>query len=828
MKAVLSRWVAAIRKEVENLLLTGTVREVPMAELRSLEKQGRVTVAPAKCVFTLKPPAKHGEKYKRKCRLVICGNFLADEGSSLYASGVNTDSLRLALVLAASRSWLAAVSDITGAFLLAPWPEHLPRYGIYPPRVVRDAQLVGEVGWLLERPLYGLRESPSVWASYRDARLREARIALDAVVLILRPTLSETELWMVLDEGTGELLGLVVTYVDDILYLGEVPIINAVHSFVIEKWPASALEWVNEKIAVRYLGVEILWEPGAQSFSISQAAYITDILRARNLQGMRSTLLPVPKEWVETAEAELEEVESTISEETLRSAQRAVGEALWLATKSRPDILFVVNHMASVVSKRPAYVLRVAQRVLAYLSGTCNMKLMLGSRSEFPGEVVCYTDASYAPFGQRSFGAAVVTLEGSPVAWKAGRQSFVTLSVMEAELYAATQGCVLLESVFSTLDEVCPGKYRKVLAIDNTSAAAMCSGGHGSHRTRHLKIRAAYIRESVSNGWLRVRHTPGELQLADLATKLQPKLRLWKLLTLWGFVGERLTEMLNAFKAKLLSVIVVLSSLLVPVTGSSTGAKKEPLATTGWEELAFLMVLSCVAVIGVWEAGKAIYRTSRQWLKGSERAKKLKKVSALAADAARREVSSQAGMSLVSRQSSDLRFPSSAVSSRWSEASEEPQLRRRHARVTEPSPRSVSQHQATTTASVTPPRRRSSPEEEPLPSPGAQSSVSQGLEDPQERSRVVSDVLKLLTCDELRAALRSQGLLSSGLKEDLISRLAVVFSPMSERADLPTVRQLKFILWLWREKSLRQKCLLRWTDIFTKTSISQWLHRWKD
>ena len=384
-----------------------------------------------------------------------------------------------------------------------------------------------------------------MWAPYRDARLKEACIVLDTVVLILRRTISETELY----------------------------IINALHSFVAEKWPASPLECVNDKIAVRYLGVEILWEPGAKSFSISQAAYIADILRAHNLHNAHSTLLPVPREWVEAAEAELEDVEADISESVLRSAQRAFGEALWLATKSRPDILFVANHMASVVSKRPAYVLRVSHRVLSYLSGTSNLKLMLGPRSDIPGELVCFTDASYAPFGQRSFGAAVVTLEGSPVAWKAGRQSFVTLSVMEAELYAAIQGCVLLESVSSVLEEVCPGNYSKVLAIDNKSAVAMCSGGPGSQRTRHLKIRASYIRESVSEGRLTIRHTPGDLQLADLATKLQPKVRLWRLLTLWGFVGDRLTEMLNAFKAKLLSVVVVLSALLVPVTGTPTEKK---------------------------------------------------------------------------------------------------------------------------------------------------------------------------------------------------------------------------------------------------------------
>ena len=178
--------------------------------------------------------------------------------------------------------------------------------------------------------------------------------------------------------------------------------------------------------------------------------------------------------------------------------------------------------------------------MLSYLSGTSNLKLMLGPRSDIPGERVCLTDASYAPFGQRSFGAAVVTLE------------------------------------------VCPGKYSKVLAIDNTSAVAMCSGGPGSQRTRHLKIRASYIRESVSEGRLTIRHTPGDLQLADLATKLQPKVRLWRLLTLWGFVGDRLTEMLNAFKDKLLSVVVVLSALLVPVTGTRRRSPWQRQAGKSW------------------------------------------------------------------------------------------------------------------------------------------------------------------------------------------------------------------------------------------------------
>ena len=230
-----------------------------------------------------------------------------------------------------------------------------------------------------------------------------------------------------------------------------------------------------------------------------------------------------------------------------------------------------------------------------------------------------------------------------------------------------------------------------------------------------------------------------------------------------------------------------------------------------------------MAVIGVWEAGKAGYRAVKRGLKGSKRAQKMRRVSDLAAAAAKREVASQAGMRLVSEGSSSLRSASLFASSSVS------QLRRRQVESRSASPLSRRPFQdAAAQSDVTPPLQRPPVEEDVLPSPGAQSSVSGGLEDLQERSRVVKDVLKLLSCEELKAALRSQGYLTSGLKEDLIARLAPVFDPSSERSNLPTLRQLKFVLWLWREKDLQRRCRLRWTDVFTKISISQFLHLWKD
>ena len=547
VRRALDKWTAAIRKEVEALFSSGTLRRVTVEEAQRMEAEGLVTFAPAKCIFTLKPPQVAGQRVRRKCRLVICGNYVKGntDFGDLYAAGSSTDALRLTLIISALMKWAGAISDITGAFLLASWPAHLPKHGIYPPRLIRDANVASQEAWIVERPLYGLRESPRIWCDYRNDRLRRARVQVQGAVLVLRPTVSEPELWMIIEEVSGVMYGLMVLYVDDIAYFSSEEVILAVHECIVSEWPASDLEWITESNSVRYLGVEIGRELRTDEngevfrvYTIGQAAYVQDLLRAYNMTEVAPTALPVPKEWVETAEND-DELED-YDEPTLRQAQRLVGEMLWLGTRTRPDLMFVITHAASLVAKRPSYVVRLGMRLLSYLAGTSDLRMTMGPVSRLSDhELIAYTDASYAPFGRHSFGAAVVTFAGSPVAWKSGRQSFITLSVMEAELYAATQGCTLLNSVYALVLELYPKDVKRVLAVNNTGAAAMLAGGHGSQRTRHLKIRANYVREAVDEGRLVVRHTPGSEQLADLSTKMQSKLRLQQLLGLWGFVALR-------------------------------------------------------------------------------------------------------------------------------------------------------------------------------------------------------------------------------------------------------------------------------------------------
>ena len=157
---------------------------------------------------------------------------------------------------------------------------------------------------------------------------------------------------MTIEEVSGVMHGLMVLYVDDIAYFSSEKVILAVREYIVSEWPASELEWITESNSVRYLGVEIGRELRTNEngevfrvYTIGQAAYVQDLLRAYNMTEVAPTALPVPKEWVEAAENE-DECED-YDEPTLRQAQRLVGEMLWLGTRTRPDLMFVGGHPCS-------------------------------------------------------------------------------------------------------------------------------------------------------------------------------------------------------------------------------------------------------------------------------------------------------------------------------------------------------------------------------------------------------------------------------------------------------------------------------------------------
>ena len=88
-----------------------------------------------------------------------------------------------------------ALTDIKQAFVLAPWTG--PPVAVQPPSIAVKLGLVAPGAFLLVRQsLYGLRESPAIWAAYRDAELRMAKFSIcvdgKEIPCRLKPIISDT------------------------------------------------------------------------------------------------------------------------------------------------------------------------------------------------------------------------------------------------------------------------------------------------------------------------------------------------------------------------------------------------------------------------------------------------------------------------------------------------------------------------------------------------------------------------------------------------------------------------------------------------------------
>ena len=154
------------------------------------------------------------------------------------------------------------------------------------------------------------------------------------------------------------------------------------------------------------------------------------------------------------------------------------------------------------MAKDPHGAIAVGQRLLAYLSHTKGYKLHLRPDSEAP-PVRVYTDASFSPQGEHSYGGHVVEVYGVPVLWRASRQALIALSFSEAELIQAVEGCTYAESLMTVLPDLHIPCESAELNLDNTASISFI-GGSANQRTRHLKVRGHKIRQLIQSLGFRV------------------------------------------------------------------------------------------------------------------------------------------------------------------------------------------------------------------------------------------------------------------------------------------------------------------------------------
>ena len=543
------KWIEAVDSEYTSLTKEKeALRKLSPEEIEEMKKDAArsgkgIEIIPSKLVCTVKPAPQGG---KRKIRWVACGNLEPKkDGEENFSSGADATSFRALLYVSSRQQWKAFVLDVRTAFLNAEMKqnENEDLILVKPPYLlIEKGYLEREALFLPLRALYGFRRSPKLWGDHRDQLLRSMVIKMkkgkkDEVELRVEQMRSEPNLWKIVMEdqdeeeefiSNGKVKGLLMTYVDDLCVSAEAGVAEAVVEALRRMWKTSEPEEIG-KDPTRFLGMNVkkFEEGGRDVWYVTQEPYVTDLLAKYDDQERR---IPITRD-----QAAMEPEEGSPALEQVRRCQKEVGEILWVVTRSRPDLMFPVARMGANVTKSPIKVLETASQVRGYLKKTLKEGLKFAAKEGEEGEVLvqAFSDSSFAPESEESHGSFIIMVDEVPLFWRSGRQSLITVSTAESELAELTESMTAGESV-SVLFEELYGKVRKVAWCDNQAAITILVNDGGSWRTRHLRMRSAFARQSVMRGEWQIAHLPGEKMIADIGTKALTSTRLTTLKELMG------------------------------------------------------------------------------------------------------------------------------------------------------------------------------------------------------------------------------------------------------------------------------------------------------
>ncbi|CAE7537201.1 GIP [Symbiodinium sp. KB8] len=363
-------WRPAIMKEIKGVE-EAIVKLTPGSELRQqwLKAPGLQRL-PTKFVFTVKPndkadPQDSSTWYKRKARLVICGNMAANDGSQVYTETAPAEAVRTALALTSRYRWHVAILDVVAAFLRTPLGRSSrdPVVVAQPPRLLEVLGVSVKMGlWGLVRALYGLREAPMLWGNFRDDTLRDL---LPPRGLRWEQGKTITSWWSIRDEQ-GKVQAIIVVYVDDFMLCGPMHLVTELGKAIQEVWETSELSFLGPDNSIRFLGMELQRDlEDAEDILLFQQGYIWELLRSHGVAKTQLDKVPITKELSIIPEKSAGEPESLI-----RQAQQVTGEVLWISQRTRPDLAFAASMMASLSTKLPSQAISIGHKVLGYLQRT--------------------------------------------------------------------------------------------------------------------------------------------------------------------------------------------------------------------------------------------------------------------------------------------------------------------------------------------------------------------------------------------------------------------------------------------------------------------------
>jgi hypothetical protein len=451
----------------------------------------------------------NGSFDKLKSRLVGGGNDQQKslfEDSSITSPTISTTSAFLLANIAASEKRFVATIDVPGAYLNSELPQPvfmkldriMTDYLIrLDPAFQQYRRTDGSSIVRLTRALYGLVQSARLW--YENVKNK----------LLINGFIQNPHDMCVFNKHYRGSQITVGVHVDDFIITCK-DYAGLIHVKDILTKHYGKIQFKTGKI-ISYLGMEMDFTNSGK-VKISQHGCINDLLNSYHVTGSATTPA-LPDLFIIDSSAEL------LSKQPKESFHSIVATLLYIAKRSRPDLLLAVSFLTTRVQKSTVQDQHKLDRLLRYLNGTRHLSLHLSSNSL---TVVLYADAAFGIHHDcKSHTGTIISLGNGALFAKSARQSLVTKSSTESELVGLSDS--LSQAIWIRHFMIAQGydTIPPVIAYqDNLSTIALASKEQStSTRTRHIAIRFFWIKDLQDRKEISVKHLSTHDMIADLLTK---------------------------------------------------------------------------------------------------------------------------------------------------------------------------------------------------------------------------------------------------------------------------------------------------------------------
>ena len=462
-----------------------------------------------------------GDIAKHKARLVIQG-FLQKPGvdyneQGTFAPVMRFDTLRILLAIAAVMNWDIVQLDVKGAYLNGKVKEE-----IYMRQPTGYTDGTNRVCHLL-RNLYGLKQAGNVWNEDFNKTMEElgyTRLRTDYCTYI-----------RILEDD----ISILIVYVDDANAFAKKKSTN--DELVKQLKRHYEITVMGEPTLLLGIHIERDWKN--RTLTLSQNRYIRKILEKAGMGDCKLVSTPMDLN-VTLCKTETSD-ESKDRTHTENDYAACIGELLYAAHATRPDILYAVVTLAQFTNRPSTEHWTALKHVYRYLKGTANHRLTYGRNRSSSIELDRFVDADWGSNEHRkSISGYVFTIAGGAVAWSAKKQVRVALSTAEAEYASAVHAVKQILWVRNLYQELgLPMETPSVLRCDNQSAIAISHHPEFHARTKHIDIEMHFLRDHVREGTIDTIYVPSEENLADIFTKALPKPSHCKFTEAIGLVPDR-------------------------------------------------------------------------------------------------------------------------------------------------------------------------------------------------------------------------------------------------------------------------------------------------